>query len=41
MKCCDTCRFYEDYIGVCFCGDSPNCADFTDPEDVCPAFEET
>ena len=26
-KCCATCAWYEDYQGVCFNGDSPNCAD--------------
>lgn len=31
-KCCATCAWYEDYQGVCFNGDSPNRADFTEPE---------
>lgn len=39
-KCCATCRWYEDYQGVCFNGDSPNCADFTDPESCCEEWEE-
>ena len=34
-KCCVTCHWYEDYQGVCFNGDSPHCADFTDLEDCC------
>ena len=38
-KCCATCAWYEDYQGVCFNGDSPNCADFTGPEDVCEEWE--
>lgn len=39
-KSCATCDWYEDYQGVCFNGDSPHCADFTDPEDVCEFWEE-
>ena len=38
-KCCATCAWYEDYQGVCFNGDSPHCADFTGPEDVCEEWE--
>lgn len=38
-KCCATCRWYEDYHGVCFNGDSPHCADFTDLEDCCEEWE--
>lgn len=38
-KCCATCAWYEDYQGVCFNGDSPNCADFTEPEDCCEEWE--
>lgn len=34
-KCCATCAWYEDFQGVCFNGDSPLCADFTEPEDAC------
>ena len=34
-KCCATCAWYEDFQGVCFNGDSPYCADFTEPEDAC------
>lgn len=37
-KTCGTCRWYEDFQGVCFNGDSPNCADFTDPEDGCECW---
>ena len=39
-KCCATCAWYEDFQGVCFNGDSPHCADFTDPEDCCEEWEE-
>ena len=31
-KCCATCRWYEDYQGVCFNGDSKWRADFRDAE---------
>ena len=37
---CATCAWYEDYQGVCFNGDSPHCADVTDPEDCCACWEE-
>lgn len=36
---CSTCRWYEDYQGVCYNGDSPHRADFTDPEDGCEHWE--
>ena len=39
-KCCATCDWYEDFQGVCFNGDSPNCADFTDPESCCEEWGE-
>jgi len=39
-NCCATCRWYEDFQGVCFNGDSEYCADFIDPEDVCECWEE-
>lgn len=33
---CETCLYWEDFCGVCFCGASPYCADFTDaPSDAC------
>lgn len=38
-KCCATCAWYEDYQGVCFNGNSPNCADFTEPEQRCREWE--
>ena len=34
---CDTCQWWDD--GVCCNGDSPNRADFTDPEDCCECWE--
>lgn len=38
-KTCETCNWYEDYQGVCFNGESPHCADFTEPEDGCKCWE--
>ena len=38
-RCCKTCKWYEDYQGVCFNGDSEYCADFIDPGDVCECWE--
>lgn len=36
---CSTCRWYEDYQGVCCNGDSEHRADFTEPEDGCECWE--
>lgn len=38
-KVCATCHWYEKFQGVCFNGESPNCADFTDPGQSCPGWE--
>lgn len=38
-KCCGSCRWHDDFTWACFNGDSPNCADFTDPEDSCECWE--
>lgn len=38
-KCCATCAWYEDFQGVCFNGDSPHCADFTEPDQRCGEWE--
>ena len=38
-RTCSTCRWYEDFQGVCFNGDSEYCADFIDPGDVCECWE--
>lgn len=38
-KRCATCRWYEDFQGVCCNGDSPYCADFTGNEDCCECWE--
>ena len=37
-KTCATCRWWEDFNGVCFNGDSKHRADFTDPEDGCECW---
>lgn len=39
-RTCETCRWYEDFIGVCFNGDSPNCADYPEVEDGCSCWEQ-
>ena len=39
QKTCYTCRWYEDFLGVCFNGDSPNCCDFPIEEDACDFWE--
>ena len=39
IKCCETCDWYEDYQGVCYNGDSPHCADFTEPEECCAEWK--
>lgn len=39
-KCCATCKWWEDFNGVCFNGYSPYRADFTDGESVCDEWEE-
>lgn len=39
-KCCSSCKWYETFNGVCFNGDSENCADFVDADGVCPEWEE-
>ena len=36
---CSTCRWYEDFNGVCCNGDSEHRADFTEPEDGCERWE--
>ena len=36
---CRTCKWYEEFMGVCFNGDSPNCADFTEPNQRCREWE--
>ena len=36
---CETCLYWEDFNGVCFCGASPYCADFTDGDDGCQYWQ--
>lgn len=38
-KCCASCAWYEPFQGVCFHGDSPFCADFTEQEQACEKWE--
>ena len=38
-RICSTCRWYAEFEGVCCNGDSPHCADFTEPEDGCECWE--
>lgn len=38
-RTCCTCRWHEGHTWVCFNGNSPNRADFTDPEDTCECWE--
>ncbi len=37
---CSTCRWWEPFQGVCFNGDSSHCADFTDGDETCDAWEQ-
>lgn len=39
-KECSTCVWHDGYTWVCFNGISEYRADFTDPENTCPAWEE-
>lgn len=39
MRTCRMCRWYEDFQGVCFNGDSEYRADFTDVDFVCKEWE--
>lgn len=36
---CRTCKWYEEFMGVCFNGDSPHCADFTESDQRCREWE--
>ena len=36
---CKTCKWYEEFMGVCYNGDSPHFADFTDPKQRCREWE--
>lgn len=36
---CGTCGYWEDFQGVCFNGDSENCADFTNRDDSCDCWQ--
>lgn len=34
---CEGCKYHDSFTWVCSCGDSPNCADFTN--DGCCCYE--
>ena len=36
---CKTCKWYEEFMGVCCNGDSLHRADFRGPEDCCEEWE--
>ena len=40
MKCCETCRWYDDYDSACICADSEHCAERVTADTVCGAWEE-
>jgi len=35
---CESCKYHDSFSWVCFNGDSPNVADFTDNEDYCNEY---
>lgn len=41
VKTCSTCDWWasDPMVWVCLNGDSEHCADFTDPDDTCPCWE--
>lgn len=38
-RTCKTCKWHDDFSWVCFNGDSPHCADFTDNDSICKQWE--
>lgn len=38
-KCCNNCKWYAHFEGVCCNGDSENCADMIDEDSVCDGWE--
>ena len=36
---CETCKFYEDWLGICCNGLSIYAADFRDADDLCDCWE--
>lgn len=36
---CDTCKWYEGFVGVCCNGESEHRADFRDPKESCEKWE--
>ena len=39
-KDCGSCKWHEDFNGVCFNGDSERCADYTDSDESCGEWED-
>ena len=37
-KCCENCKYHDDWTWVCFNPESENRADFTDSEYMCPQW---
>lgn len=38
-QCCASCKWHDDFSWVCFNGDSPDRADFTDDAHSCTEWE--
>lgn len=38
-KNCGTCRWHDEFFGVCYSAKSDRCADTTEPEDSCDKWE--
>ena len=38
-KGCGSCKWHEDFNGVCFNGDSERCAAYTDSDESCGEWE--
>lgn len=38
-KDCGSCKWHEDFNGVCFNGDSERCAGYTDSDESCGEWE--
>ena len=39
-KDCGSCKWHEDFNGVCFNGDSERCAGYTDSDESCDEWED-
>jgi hypothetical protein len=38
-KKCETCKWHDEWFGVCCNGTSPHCADFTGPDFCCKEWK--